>query len=183
MEIFTKGHVPGWLVPPPVALEPVPPPLPAWLSAPVEQLKPTSEGRALMLVQFDAALPSILERVRGGATLNKAVEEYPVPLDLGVFTTWLYKDAGRKALYQEAKEVRAETWTGDMVKHALGEEVTADLDRSRFVVDTLKWLVSRHARREYGDTKTVEVNTTISIRAALEQARERVIDVQVIDDE
>ena len=134
----------------------------------------------MMFVQFEAAFPRILERICAGATLTAAVENYPLDLDLGAFTTWMYKDAQRKALYADAKEVRAETWTGVMYKHALGE-TPHELDRSKFVVDTLKWLVSRHARKEYGDTKTLEVNTTIDIRAALSDAHARVIDATVID--
>lgn len=157
--------------------------MPAWLSPPLEPVKPTAEERALMVTRFESAFPRILERICGGETLTDAVERYPIPLDLGAFTTWMYKDAQRRALYNEAKEVRAETWTGVMVKHALGEKTNDTLDRSKTVIDTLKWLIGRHARREYGDTKTVEVNTTISIRAALEQARERVIDVQVVEDD
>ena len=135
-----------------------------------------------MLVEFEAAMPWVLERICGGATLEAAIALYPTPLDPSAFTRWMMKDPERKALYAEAKEVRAETWTGVMVKHALGETM-ADLDRSKTIIDTLKWLIARHARKEYGDTKTIEMNTTINIRAALQEANERVIEARVIDDD
>lgn len=162
--------------------------LPAWLTgAPVEDTsKPSKEERALMFVQFEAAFPRILEQICAGSTLANALRSYPIPLDTGSFTTWIYKDARRKSLYLEAKEVRAESWTSEMIRHALGkdengDDIPTDLDRSKVIIDTYKWLVSRQARKEYGDTKTIEMNTTISITAAMAQANERVISATVVD--
>ena len=197
--------IPDWLAPPKPQASPIPPPPPPPPPPlpPLEltHLRPSrrveeDEGprqvdKALLFRQFELVFPRVLESICAGMTLNSALKQLPpldYPIDVGVFTRWMMKDSSRRSLYAEAKEVRAETWTGDMVRHALGHEddgtpIIAELDRSKFIVDTYKWLVSRQARREYGDTKTIEMNTTISITAALQQATERVITASVIEDD
>lgn len=141
----------------------------------------------MLFAQFEMVFPRVLEMICAGSTLANALREMPIAIDVGAFTTWMYKDSKRKALYLESKEVRTESWTSEMIKHALGVDnngtpIPADIDRSKFVVDTYKWLVSRENRKAYGDTKTIEMNTTISITAALQQANERVIQATVIDE-
>lgn len=170
---------------------PLPPPQPAnlpdWLSAaPPERsdaLPISKEGKALMFQQFETVFPRVLEMMCGGYALSAALRELPIKIDVGAFTRWVHKDSERKQLFQEAKEIRTEEWTSLMMKHALGEDTLVELDRSKFIVDTLKWLVSRENRKNYGDTKTVEVTGGISITAALAQAQGRVIEAQVIDDD
>jgi hypothetical protein len=146
------------------------------------------EGKALLFQQFETVFPRVLEMVCGGYTIAQALRELPISIDAGAFSRWIHKSGERKELLREAKEIRTEEWTGLMVKHALGEDVNGEqipteLDRSKFIVDTLKWLVSRENRKQYGDTKTIEMNTTISITAALEQAQGRIIEAQVIGDD
>lgn len=170
---------------------PVPgqPGLPDWLSGAPRVDSPfvprglSPEGKALLFQQFETVFPRVLEMMCGGYTLSSALKELPIHIDVGAFTRWVHKDSQRKELFREAKEIRTEEWTGLMMKHALGEETEAELDRSKFIVDTLKWLVSRENRKGYGETKTIEMNTTISITAALAQAEGRVIEAQVIDDD
>jgi hypothetical protein len=121
--------------------------------------------------------------VCAGYTLSQALREIPMDLDPGAFSRWIHKSGERKQLLTEAKMIRTEEWTGLMVKHALGEETEAELDRSKFIVDTLKWLVSRENRKAYGDVKTVEVEGSISITAALAQAQGRIVEAQLVEDE
>lgn len=180
--IWNPEYIPKWLRPPREVLPTKAEPLPDWLTSKPQDAKPTKEGKALLLMQYEMAFPDILERMRGGLTLTAALREYPIKFDVGPFTTWLYKDAEREAMYADVKRVRAEVWTGEMIAHATGEKME-DIDRSKVAIDTYKWLISRHARKEYGDTKTIEMNTTISIKAALTAANERVIDARVIEDD
>ena len=164
--------------------------LPDWLSgAPKRERKmPTStEGKALLFAQFEVVLPRVLEMVCEGYTLNNALRELPVKVDPGAFVRWL-KKRPEYELYKEAKEVRTEAWAGEIIRHAQGldengEETLADTARSRLIVDTYKWLMSADNRKQYGDTKTIEMNTSISITAALAQAQGRVIEAQLVDDE
>lgn len=186
IQTFVQPPVPSWLKPRPIQLGRTVPPLPSWLTAPepLVATKPSRDERELNRLQFEAAFPWVLEQIcEGKASIQDALAEYPVPLNLGAFTSWLYKDGERKALYEEAKIVRSEYWTGLMVKHALGEETMVTLDRSKTIINTLQWLVSRHARKEYGDTKTIEMNTTINLRAAMEQGQARVIDIKAMYDD
>ena len=163
--------------------------LPAWLSLePPPRPTPSAEQKALVIRQYEVAFPIILNRIYEGYTLATALKQYPTRIDVGAFTRWMRKDPGRLSMYKEAKEVRSEAWTGLMLKHALGEDedgepIPTELDRSKTVIDALKWLISRENRKEYGDTKTIEMNTTISITAALEQAHARVISATVIDED
>lgn len=165
--------------------------LPTWLSvhparepdSPLTPRAASPEGKALLFKQYEMVFPRVLEMVCAGYTVSQALKEMPIDVDSGAFLRWIKKNSKYNELYKEAKEVRTETWAGEMIKHALGEETEAELDRSKFIVDTYKWLMSRENRREYGESKTIEMNTSISITAALEQAQTRVIDAQLIDDD
>jgi hypothetical protein len=140
----------------------------------------------VMFAEFEMVFPRVLEEMCAGKTATAAVRELPITLDVGAFMRWVKKDAQRYALYKEAKEVRTEVWAGEMIKHALGEDTVAELDRSKFIVETYKWLMKAENKKEYGETKTVEVNQTISITAALADAKTRVsqvIDAELIEDD
>lgn len=158
--------------------------LPDWLSErPLRAPSPSKARREVAYAQFEMVLPRILEMVCEGYTLNQAIPELPIEINQGAFMRWLKRRPQDYALYNEAREVRSETWTGLMVKHALGEDTEAELDRSKFIVETLKWIISKQNRKEYGETKTIEVNQNISITAALAQAQGRVIEAQLIEDD
>ena len=140
--------------------------LPNWLTAGnPPALKPSKEGKELAFVQFNIVLPRILELVCSGATLSVAIRELPVKIDQGAFMRWLKRDTTNYQLYREAKEVRAEVWSGKAIQHAEGVDedgntTLEDVSRSRLIVDTYKWLMGADSRKVYGDTKSIEVNST-----------------------
>lgn len=142
-----------------------------------------------MLSQFEAAFPRLMDQVYAGWTLHRAVKEYPLALDYGQFNRWLLRDPKRRAIYEEAQEYRAEVWADRMIAHAEGEvtlgdtDVPIELDRAKFANDTYKFLMSRQSKKRYGETKTVELEHKVSIKSALEQAQQRVIEAQVIEAE
>ena len=170
-------------------------PLPGWLSAcpdvdevrtPVGKL--SKEKRELLFTQYEMVLPRILDMLSGGYTLKKAFKELPIEIDHGGFIGWLKRDSKRWELYRNAKELRTEAWADDIIRHAEGEDEDGnptmdDVARSRLKVDTYWKLMGANNRKDYGDTKTIEMNTSISITAALAEAQGRVIEAQVIDDE
>jgi hypothetical protein len=107
-------------------------------------------------------------------------------LDVGAFLRWL-KKRPEWALYQEMREIRTEVWTGKMLQHAKGVQedgVTpspSDVSRDKLAVDTYWKLIQAQNKKEYGDTKQIEINQQISIIGALDAARARartVIDVE-----
>lgn len=176
---------PDWLAPAQPSIG-----LPAWLSAqPLRERKgrASAESRAVAQAHFEMVLPRILEMVCEGYTLASAIRELPVAVDAGAFMRWLRKRPEYE-MYKEAKEIRTEAWAGEIIRHAEGkdehgEDSLADTARSRLIVDTYKWLMSADNRKQYGDTKTIEMNTNISITAALAQAQGRVIEAQLIEDD
>ena len=71
----------------------------------------------------------------------------------------------------------------DSMVRALEECGATEVERTRdkLRIDTRKWLMSAHNRKRYGETKQIEVAGSISITEALTQARQRVIDAEVVD--
>lgn len=169
-------------------LEPTIDGLPHWLTAGNVPTIPKSEERKRVLfAQFDMVLPRVVESICEGSTLKAALRRLPIPIDHGAFMKWLKTDKQRYQLYLEAKEFRTEVWAGKMVEHAEGVDEEGnvkleDVSRSRLIVDTYKWLMGADNRKVYGDTKTVEVTGGISIVAALEQARARVLSIEDVID-
>lgn len=154
-------------------------PLPDWLTAGDPPApKPSREGKRLAFVQFDMIFPRVLERICEGYTLTKAVKELPVEVDSGAFYRWLRKDPEKYALYKEAKEIRTEEWAGRIIDHATAMDSEEDVSRSKLIIDTYKWLMGADNRKVYGDTKQIEVTSTISITAALQQAQGRIVDAE-----
>lgn len=186
-------ELPAWLAPPP-QVSPPPVKIPDWLSAhtkrefsPLVTTGKSKEHKALLFQQFEMVFPRVIDRMCGGDPLTTALGEIPFAVDRGAFMTWVKKDAQRYALFKEAKEVRTEVWAGEMIEHAKGEHLqSAELDRAKFIVDTLKFLIRADNKKEYGETKQIEVTQTISITAALEAAQsrvERVIEAELVDDD
>ena len=139
----------------------------------------TREGQeAMFLAMFERVLG---EMVRG-RTLKNVIEHDVRQIDYEAFFRWIKRDPARHERYKEAKELRTEWWAGRLVEIAEADDSTEDVARSRLRVDTLKWLMGADNRKTYGDTKQVEINQSISITAALEQARARVQMIQPIED-
>jgi len=140
-----------------------------------------------MLVQFEMVLPHVLEQICAGDTIDGAINRLKplMNLDVGAFLRWL-KKRPEWALYLEVREVRTEVWTGKMIQHAKGvleDGLTPspnDVSRDKLAVDTYWKLIQSQNKKEYGDTKQIEINQQISIVGALDAARARartVIDV------
>lgn len=163
----------------------------SWLVSPKEPpSSPSDERKSLAFVQFEVVLPRILERICAGVTVNNAVKELAplVKIDLGAFLHWLKKNPSYYALYKVAQEVRTEVWSGKMIEHATGikedgEDSLNDVSRDKLAVDTYWKLMGAQNRKEYGDTKIVQVEGSISITAALAQGRSRVIEAQLVQDD
>lgn len=161
-------------------LDPTPPSLPDWLTMPDPvPPKPSALTKALLITQYEMVFPRVLELISSGYTLAKALRDIPIPIDSGAFLRWIKKDPKNHDLYKEAKEIRTEAWAGKIIEHASGEKddgtlMMEDVARSKLVVDTYKWLMGADNRKQYGDTKTIDVTGGISITAALQQAQARV---------
>ncbi len=154
------------------------PVVPHWLdSSPVEyrpSKTPPQSRRDLQFQQVEFAFDTLLEAIAGGATLDNALKDYPVPLDLGLFRQWLGRNPERQIDMEQAESYRAEVWAGQIIAIADGTEAPLeDVNRSKLRIDTRWRLMSAHNRKRYGEVKTRDINNTISITAALEQSRAR----------
>jgi hypothetical protein len=156
--------------------------LPDWLSIPdPPAVKPGPEVRQLTTTVFEMVFPRILEQICSGSTLQAAINDDHRAIDSGAFLRWIKKDPERSTLYKEAKEIRTESWAGKIIEHATAEDGLEDVQRSRLVVDTYKWLMASDNRKTYGETKQIDFGGTISITGALAAARSRVMENELVD--
>lgn len=174
--------LPDWLIiknpSPPKPAEA--PGLPDWLTVPEPRApKKSQQAKDLQFTQYDVIFPRVLELIYEGYTLAKALRELPYEINAGAFTRWVNANPKYKELYREAKEIRTEAWAGKIIQHAEGVDddgngTMEEVQRSKLIVDSLKWLMAADHRKQYGDTKTIDVSMGISITDAIAQARTRI---------
>lgn len=178
-------------------------PLPTWLqpSHPVEHtldhpivpaalIDPQERkrlSRELLDASFNAMFERVLTEMTRGRTLKSIVSEDLREIDYAAFWQWIKRDSRRHERYKEAKELRTEWWAGRIIEIAEGtaDDTSGALDdvaRSKLQIDTYKWLMGADNRKTYGESRQIEVSTSISITAALEQARSRVAALPVVEE-
>jgi len=133
--------------------------------------------RELMLTQFESMFERVLTEITRGQTLKSIILNDARNLDYDAFWRWIKKDPRRMERYKEAKELRTEWWAGRMIEIAEGSDTAEDVQRSKLQIDTYKWLMQADNRKTYGESRQVELSTSISITAALEQANARMLNV------
>jgi hypothetical protein len=124
----------------------------------------------------------VLTEITRGRTLKSIVAEDLRNIDYEAFWRWIKRDPRRMERYKEAKELRTEWWAGRIVEIAEADDALEDVARSKLKIDTYKWLMGADNRKTYGESKQIEVSTSISITAALEQARSRVAALPVVEE-
>lgn len=157
-------------------------PLPYWLTAaPAEE--PSVVSREGLLVSFPHAFETILSMLSRGMTLKKAFRERFPGANYELMMRWIMRDAERKRLYYDAQEIGAETTFSELIERADGtdpEHSMETVDRARLAIDTRKYVIERQNRKRFGDVKQIEMNQNINLRGALEEARGRLIEGEVI---
>lgn len=156
-----------------------PPLIPTALLDPQERRRLSKE---LLDATFDAMLERVLTEITRGRTLKSIVAEDLRNIDYEAFWRWIKRDPRRMERYKEAKELRTEWWAGRIVEIAEADDALEDVARSKLKIDTYKWLMGADNRKTYGESKQIEVSTSISITAALEQARSRVAALPVVEE-
>lgn len=128
----------------------------------------TPEMRKLELQTFPIAFESILESLADGRPFSDACQDYNSPL-LALhptrFRTWIFRDEKRRNAYHMAKAMGAESIEDEMIRIADGIDANGnptidDVQRSKLMVDTRKWVLQVNNRRKYGDVKHIEQNIT-----------------------
>jgi hypothetical protein len=156
--------------------------LPDWLE-PTSHTpsKPSPEGKALILVQYEQVFMRAIDSIAHGKSLSQVLRDDQRDIDYNDFYRWIKKDPQRKQLFDEAQEMRTEFMAGEIIEIADADDSLEDVQRSRLKIDTRKWLMGAHNRKKYGETKTVELGGSISITEALAAAQARIIEAEVID--
>lgn len=153
--------------------------LPDWLDpAPP---KPSPEGKALVLVQYDQVFMRAIDSIAHGKSLSQVLRDDQRDIDYNDFYRWIKKDPTRKSLFDEAQELRTEFMAGEIIEIADADDSLEDVNRSKLKIDTRKWLMGAHNKKKYGATTSIEMTGGISITGALAAAQARVIDAEVID--
>ena len=153
--------------------------LPDWLEP--APLKPSPQGKALILVQYEQVFMRAIDSIAHGQSLSQVLRDDHREIDYNDFYRWIKKDPTRKSLFDEAQELRTEFMAGEIIEIADADDSLEDVQRSRLKIDTRKWLMGAHNRKKYGETKTVELGGSISITDALAAAQARIIEAEVID--
>ncbi len=138
--------------------------------------------KELLLTTFEQTFERVLTEMAKGRTLKSVIVEDVRDLDYDAFWRWIKQDSMRYERYKEAKELRTEWWAGRIIEIAEAEDSIEDVARSKLKIDTYKWLMGADNRKTYGESKQIELSTSISITAALEQARSRVAALPVVEE-
>jgi hypothetical protein len=153
--------------------------LPDWLDP--APRKPSAEGKALVLVQYEQVFMRAIESIAHGMSLSQVLRDDQREIDYNDFYRWIKKDPTRKQLFDEAQEMRTEFMAGEILEIADAEDSIEDVNRSKLKIDTRKWLMGAHNRKKYGATTNIEMTGGISIVSALAAANSRIIDADVTD--
>lgn len=180
-----NAPLPHWLAPTAQHIDPavehpvVPPIVPTALLDPQERRR---LSRELLDATFEAMFERVLTEITRGRTLKSIVAEDLRDIDYDAFWRWIKRDSRRMERYKEAKELRTEWWAGRIIEIAEADDALEDVARSKLKIDTYKWLMGADNRKTYGESKQIELSTSISITAALEQARSRVAALPVVEE-
>ncbi len=159
--------------------------LPTWLSAPDPDEPVTDPDhmaltRELLLAQYENIFMRVITEVAKGLPLHLILKNDSRAIDYNDFYRWIKKDPQRYSLFQEAQELRTEFHAGEIIQIADAEDSAEDVNRSKLRIETRKWLMGVHNKKRYGETKQIELNTSISITDALAQANARLIEGEIL---
>ena len=131
--------------------------------------------------------PQLLEHISAGVALSTAIKRLGPDAPSYVWAkTQLRTNPALQAAYREAVEDRADALADDIITLADtppppgldGPGLHAYVAQLKLRVHAREWTASKLRPRVYGASVDVNVqNTSISITAALEQARQRVLSV------
>lgn len=162
------------------------PSLPTWLTADSvtssqshatvsssDKRKLSPETREMLHSQYEYVFMRVISEMAQGQPLHQILAQEGRELDYNDFYRWMKKDPQRVSLFQEAQELRSEFHAGEILQIADAADSLEDVQRSRLRIETRRWLMGAHNKKRYGESKQIELNTSISITDALNQAQQR----------
>ncbi len=105
---------------------------------------------------------TICEEIAQGEGLKGICKADDMPAAWTVYR-WLQMEKHKefRGMYTRAREQQQDYWADHIVEIAANDKL--DVHRSRLMVDTYKWLMSKLAPRKYGDHKTLEHTGKVEI--------------------
>ena len=153
--------------------------IPPWLTGAPVQEDPVERLITERNARYYEAMDTVLAAVEGGATPWEAVG-YQVPShEARSFMAWMMRDPERKRLMTQAQEVGSLGMFADTFSIVDGTDpLTAgeDIARSRLRFEQRKWALGTVDKKRYGERREIDINQTIDIRGAIEDAKRRVIE-------
>lgn len=108
-------------------------------------------------------LDDVLEQIATGRTIRQAFKAAGISVDqIGSLYRLLLTDKVLRKLYDEARELQAESYSDDIIDIADARDFDRDaegkinhevINRDRLRVDARKWLSGKWAPKRFGDTK------------------------------
>ena len=138
-------------------------------------------NRQIMHMQFENMFDRVLEEMAEGRPIAHILRRDARGYESSTYIDWIKKDPQRTIRYENAQLLYAEKLGSEIIEIADAEDTAEDVQRSKLRIDSRKWLMGVYNKRRYGDTKTIELGGSISITDALAQARNRVIEGDIID--
>jgi hypothetical protein len=137
---------------------------------PSDATPPKKSGQPTKFTQ--AIADEICSRMADGETLTNIMKDQHMPSSFSVVWGWRQQQPEFSKAYARAREDQMHAWadqivteaqdgTGDyVVDEKTGKRVWQrhNIDRTRLIIDTKKWLMARLNAADFGDKSTVDVN-------------------------
>lgn len=136
------------------------------------------DERQLEKTQFEQTFEYALGRLAEGAFIGSIIRNSPFKVHRGRFMTWVKNDSERWRRYNAAQQVGAEIIAANLADPESDtiNDLPMDVNMKRINFEIGKWYLGIVDRKRFAETKQVEINQSISITAALEQANGRLIE-------
>lgn len=158
--------------------------LPDWMLPEQDQGKSNKQlALELRETQFANFFETVLRKLAQGINLKDCLRDDQRGFDYSQLLAWILKDPQRRERYYEAQATGSEMVAADILEIADGVDGMEDVQRSKLRIEARQFLLRVWNRKRFGEVKTLEVNQSISITAALEQANQRLISGNIIDHE
>lgn len=171
--------LPQWLAPEP---------LPYYHPSVVQAKRSLRENqRAIEHLTFESLFDDVLDKVReGGMLVNQMFDNDPRAPSYARFISWVYRDEGRRARYDEAQLAGAEVIKQQMLMIADGMDANGDpspddVNRSTLRINTRRWLLGVMDKKRFGDVKQIDQTVTINLGDAMREAQERLDRARTVD--
>lgn len=149
--------------------------LPAWLM-------PVGDPVALRDEQYARIFERVLEWVENGDTVTDFFAEEHRDIDIRAFRKWINASKDRVRRMHEAKKLGCEALEDALLRIADGNELSdSDIRRAEVGINARKWLMTVWNRDRYGESKKIDISSTIDIRANIEAAKARLVQGEVLE--